>query len=151
MNEIVLEVLNTLSDELKSRGVSTTEELSSELWLINGHKGQLREVVLNLVQNAMDAMDTVAVGPRTLRLKTAQDGSEGIAITIEDSGPGIDPEKMAKIFDAYFTTKANGAGLGLAICRMIIDRHEGQISVSSNPDRGTQFRILLPSEPERAI
>jgi signal transduction histidine kinase len=150
VNEIVLEVLNTLSDELKSRGVSTTEELSSELWLINGHKGQLREVVLNLVQNAMDAMDTVAVGPRTLRLKTEQDGSERIAITIEDSGPGIDPEKMAKIFDAYFTTKANGAGLGLAICRMIIDHHEGQISVSSNPGRGTQFRILLPSEAERA-
>jgi signal transduction histidine kinase len=146
VNEIVLEVLKILSDELKSHGVSTSEELSSELRLIDGHKGQLREVVLNLVQNAIDAMDTVQVGPRTLRLKTEQDGSERIAITIEDSGSGIDPEKIAKIFDAYFTTKASGTGLGLAICRMIIDRHGGQISVLSNPGRGTQFRILLPSE-----
>jgi len=114
-----------------------------------GHKGQLREVVLNLVQNAIDAIDSVPVGPRTLRLKTEQDGSEKIAVTIEDSGPGIDPEKMANLFRAYFTTKASGTGLGLAICRMIIDRHGGQISVSSNPGRGTQFRVLLPCELER--
>jgi len=146
VNELVLEVLGTLSNELKSRGISTSEDLSSELRLISGQKGQLREVVLNLVQNAIDAINSVPVGPRTLLLKTEQDGSERIVLTIEDSGPGIDHEKMANIFDAYFTTKASGIGLGLAICRMIVNRHEGQILVSSNPGRGTQFRVLLPCE-----
>ena len=150
VNELVLEVLRTLSNELKSYRISTTEELSSELRLISGHKGQLREVVLKLVQNAIDAINSVSVGPRTLRLKTEQDGPEKIALTIEDSGPGIDPEKMASMFDAYFTTKKSGTGLGLTICRMIIDRHDGQILASSNPGRGTEFRVLLPCELKRS-
>jgi signal transduction histidine kinase len=122
VNELALEVLTALSSELKSQNILTSEELSPELPLIAGHRGQLYEVLLNLVQNAIDAMDTVAVGSRILRLKTEQNDSENIAITVEDSGPGIDPEEIAKIFDVYFTTKAGGIGLGLAISRMIIKR-----------------------------
>jgi signal transduction histidine kinase len=145
LNELVLEVRGALSRELQSHGISTSEQLLAELPLINGHKGQLREVLLNLVQNAIDAMGTVADRPRKLRLETAQDEDKKIIIiTIEDSGPGIDPQKMASIFDRYFTTKEHGIGLGLAISRMIIDHHAGKILVSSNPGHGTQFRIVLP-------
>jgi signal transduction histidine kinase len=111
--------------------------------LIAGHKGQLHEVVLNLVQNAIDAMDGVSGAPRILRLSTEHHDRE-VAIAVEDSGPGIDPQEMFRIFDSFFTTKSDGMGLGLAISRMIVEHHFGQIQVSSNPGRGAKFRITLP-------
>jgi signal transduction histidine kinase len=108
-----------------------------------GHSGQLEEVIVNLIQNAVDAMDSVDNDRRVLRVRTEHKG-DAISVAIEDTGPGIDPKNSDNIFDAFFTTKPHGMGLGLAICRMIIERHKGQLAVSSANPHGALFRVMLP-------
>jgi signal transduction histidine kinase len=144
MNEIVLEVLNTLQGDLKGYGVITSTDLRSELPLVQGHRGQLKEVILNLIRNAIEAMDAVKEGGRALRVKTEHHGDDAIAVSVADSGPGVDPRKMDGIFDVFVTTKSDGMGLGLAICRMIIERHKGELSVSSKNTSGAVFKFILP-------
>ena len=147
MNEIVLEVLHTLRGELKDRVITVRTELTSQLPLVMGHRGQLHEVLLNLVRNAIEAMDAIKDGRRVLQARTERhDGRDEIVVAIEDSGPGIDPEKLDGIFDAFVSTKPQGMGLGLAICRMIIDRHGGQLSASSGKRRGAVFQFILPRQ-----
>jgi C4-dicarboxylate-specific signal transduction histidine kinase len=143
-NELVLGVLQALRGELNDHGVRTRVELDSALPLVIGHSGQLREVIINLVQNAIDAMDAVEYDRRVMQVSTALNGADAIIVAVEDSGPGIDPKKFDSIFDPFVTTKPRGMGLGLAICRMIIERHKGQLSASSAHSRGSVFRIVLP-------
>ena len=119
--------------------------MKPELPPITGHSGQLQEVVVNMIQNAIDAMDAVDDGSRVLTVRTERNGNDAISIEIEDSGPGIDPKKSSDdLFDAFFTTKPHGMGLGLAICRMIVEHHGGELSVSSADPHGAIFRIKLP-------
>jgi signal transduction histidine kinase len=143
-NEMVLEVLQILRGELKDNNIVTRIELMPELPVIMGHKGQLQEVLMNLIHNAMEAMDAIPDGNRTLQVKTAQQGDHAIVLAVEDSGPGVDPKKADSIFDAFVSMKPQGMGLGLAICRMIIERHNGQISASPAQPQGTVFRVILP-------
>jgi signal transduction histidine kinase len=150
VNEITLEVLRTLGGELKDRGITTRTELMRELPLVMGHRGQLQEVVLNLVRNAIESMDVVKDGSRVLQVRTKRPGRDEIAVAVEDSGPGIDPKKLEGIFDAFVSTKSQGMGLGLAICRMIIDRHGGQLSASSDGKNGALFEFVLPIKPKSA-
>jgi signal transduction histidine kinase len=89
-------------------------------------------------------MDSVTDRPRVLWVRTERDGRDAIVVSVEDSGPGIDSEKLDSIFDAFVTTKPHGMGLGLAICRMIISRHEGQLSASADNKSGALFRLTLP-------
>jgi signal transduction histidine kinase len=100
--------------------------------------------MLNLISNAIDAMDSTTDRARVLRVRTERDGREAIVVSVEDSGPGIDPQKLHSIFDAFVTTKPQGMGLGLAICRMIISRHEGQLSASADSKSGALFQFKLP-------
>jgi signal transduction histidine kinase len=144
LNDIARTALHALSEELTNHGITTRTELAPELPLVPGHSGQLQEVILNLVQNAIDAMDSVSSQTRVLRVSTESHGSETIAVSVQDSGPGIDPEKISTIFDAFVTTKSHGMGLGLAICQMIVGRHEGKLSASPAEPRGSVFRVLLP-------
>ena len=144
VNEIALGVLNTLKDDLKDHNVTTRTDLSSQIPPVMGHRGQLQEVVLNLIRNAIEAMDGVRSGDRVLRVKTEPQGDGAIAVSVEDSGPGIDPRKIGGIFDAFVTTKPHGTGLGLAICRMIIERHKGELSASSDNGNGALFKFTLP-------
>jgi len=118
--------------------------LTPELPPILGHRGQLQEVIINLVHNATEAMGSVNDDRRVLRVSTKYNGDNVIIIAVEDSEPGIDPRKLDNIFDAFVTTKPHGMGLGLAICRMIVERHEGQLSASSIDPHGTVFRVVLP-------
>jgi signal transduction histidine kinase len=145
VNEMALEVLQILRGELKDNEISTRIELMPELPLIVGHKGQLQEVLINLIHNAIEAMSAIEDGGRTLQVKTARHGSGAILLAVEDSGPGIDPKKADSIFDAFVSMKPQGMGLGLAICRMIIERHEGQISAAPAQPRGTILRVVLPA------
>ena len=145
MNEIILRVLQSLHGELKDHGVTTRTELMSGLPLVAGNRNQLQQVIFNLVHNALEAMNTTTDRSRVLRVRTEHRGRDAIAVTVEDSGPGIDPKQLDGIFDAFFTTKAHGMGLGLAICRMIIGRHGGQLTVSSGGKRGALFQFLLPT------
>ncbi len=144
LNALILSVLRAFDVDLKKHNIATRVELKAELSPIAGHSGQLQEVLVNLIQNAIDAMDVVDDDRRILAVKTENNGSNAICIEIEDTGPGIDPKKSDSIFDAFFTTKSHGMGLGLAICRMIIERHEGQLVVSSAVPHGAVFRIVLP-------
>jgi signal transduction histidine kinase len=144
MNELTLGVLQTLDQELKDRGVTTRAELKSALPQVFGHRGQLQEVFINLIRNAIEAMESPKDGPRLLQLRAALDGDGTIVVDVEDSGPGIDPERLANIFDAFITTKPHGMGLGLAICRMIIERHAGTLSALPGEPNGSIFRVMLP-------
>jgi signal transduction histidine kinase len=145
VNETVLAALRILRAELEEHGITTRTELASGLPLITGHSGQMQEVILNLVHNAIEAMDTISDNRRLLQLRTEHHGGGAIAVTIRDSGPGIDPEKLAGIFDPFVTTKPKGMGLGLAICRMTIERHGGQLSASPGQGNGALFQFILPA------
>jgi two-component system, NtrC family, sensor kinase len=144
VNKLARDVLQTLRDELKEHGVTTHAVLQSDLPPITGHRGQLQEVLINLVRNAIEAMDAVKEGERILQV-TAKRHGDGVAVQVEDTGPGIDPRQMDSIFDAFITTKPNGMGLGLAICRTIIERHAGRLSVAPAQPRGSVFQMVLPA------
>jgi signal transduction histidine kinase len=143
MNTVALEVLRDMRTELKAHNVNVSTELTSDLPFVMGHNGQLHEVLHNLVHNAIDAMDTVGDAPRTLRITTARRGQDAIAVSVQDSGPGIDPKQIDGIFDAFVTTKSQGMGLGLAICRMIAERHGGELLALSGK-YGALFQLVLP-------
>ena len=135
--------------ELKDHRVGIHVELTSELPLVMGHRGQLLEVMINLIQNAIEAMETVGDKQRELQVRTERHGGNAIKIMIADTGPGIDPKKSDEMFQAFFTTKSQGMGLGLAICRMIVEGHGGQLSVSTANPHGAIFEMVLPQlKPE---
>jgi signal transduction histidine kinase len=144
INEIAVGSLRILREELEDHGIATSIELTQGLPLVTGHGGQMQEVILNLVHNAIEAMDTVKDGRRVLLVSTGHHDRDAIAVAIEDSGPGIDPEKLESIFDPFVSTKPRGMGLGLAICRMTVERHGGQLSASSGKDKGARFQFTLP-------
>jgi signal transduction histidine kinase len=145
VNEVASGVLRLLQEELKAHGVVARAELAPDLPRVMGHKGQLQEVLVNLVQNAIEAMSIIRASRRRLWLKTERHGDDAIVVEVKDSGPGIDPANLNGIFDAFFTTKSQGTGLGLAICRMIIERHGGQLSASSDGTHGALFLFVLPT------
>jgi signal transduction histidine kinase/putative component of toxin-antitoxin plasmid stabilization module len=144
LNELIHAMLEDLRGELNDRKISAGIELLPDLPLINGHRGQLQEVLINLVRNAIEAMDAVEDDSRTLKVATVLQGAKKIVLTVEDSGPGIDAKQAANIFDPFVTTKSHGMGLGLALCRMIVERHAGQLSTSPAHPRGSIFRVVLP-------
>jgi signal transduction histidine kinase len=142
VNSLIGEVLRALEPEIERHGIETRIELASNLPRAVGHKGQLQEVISNLVHNAIEAMDSVD-GHRILKVKTELNTSNAISVTMEDTGPGLSSGEAKTIFDAFVTTKSRGMGLGLAICRMIVERHEGKLSVSPADPRGAIFQIVL--------
>jgi signal transduction histidine kinase len=149
MNEVAIGVLRTLRGELEEHGITTRVELTTELPHVPGHRGQLQEVILNLIHNAVEAMVTTEDRSRVLRVRTEGNDRDGILVAIEDSGPAISPEKLDGIFDPFVTTKSQGMGLGLAICRMIIERHGGKLSAWSSEKRsGALFQFTLPIKSE---
>jgi C4-dicarboxylate-specific signal transduction histidine kinase len=144
VNEVALAALRTLREELSDHGVTTGVELASELPLIRGHRVQLEEVIVNLAHNAVEAMDSIDVDRRSLKIRTRPDGNT-IIVDVEDTGPGINPETLQSMFGAFATTKPDGMGLGLAICRMIVERHGGQLSAISDGKSGALFQFFLPT------
>jgi signal transduction histidine kinase len=144
VNDLVIEALQVLEKELADCSITVDTQLTSELPTIMGHKGQLQEVILNLVQNSIDAMRTMTAKPRMLHLRTEPHGRDAIAIYIEDTGPGIEEKTLSSVFDAFVTTKTKGMGLGLAISQTIVERHNGQITAMSGVNGGARFEIILP-------
>ena len=151
VSETIHEALRALRGELREHDIATEAELAPDLPPVMGHRGQLQEVIFNLAGNAIEAMDAVKGGPRLLRVRSQRHQSDAIMVAVEDTGPGIDPEKLDSIFDAFVTTKAGGMGLGLAICRMIIERHGGHLTASSDNKRGASFQFVLPCDPSRRM
>jgi PAS domain S-box-containing protein len=144
VNEIVLDVLQSMREELKDHGITTETELAPELQRVDGHRNQLRQVISNLIHNAIESMDNTMDGRRVLRVTTKSQGPDEIIVAVEDSGPGINPRGLDSVFDPFITTKPDGMGLGLAICRMIVERHDGKLSALSDGRNGARFELVLP-------
>jgi signal transduction histidine kinase len=142
-NEVVRDVLQSVDGELSDNMIATSLDLA-DVPRLDGSRTQLQQVVFNLVHNAIEAMQTVTDRKRLLRVRTEHRSSTEIAIVVEDSGPGICPTQIDSIFNAFVTTKPNGMGLGLAICRQIVEHHGGQLVASSDGTCGAQFQIVLP-------
>ena len=147
MNEIVTGIMRGMQGDLGDHGVKPAVALETELPAVLGHEGQLQEVVFNLVRNAIDAMRSGSAAERTLQVRTEKRGHDAIGIFVQDSGPGIVAAQIERIFDPFVTTKKNGMGMGLTVCRMIIERHGGKLSASSSAGAGARFDITLPVEP----
>ncbi|HEX5006210.1 MAG TPA: ATP-binding protein, partial [Hyphomonadaceae bacterium] len=145
VNALTLEVMALAKKDLDEHGVAITTTLAADLPSVLAHKGQIREVMLNLIQNSIEAMAPVAGAPRLVTITTARLGRSAVSISLRDSGPGIEPERLASIFDPFVTTKKEGTGLGLAICKMIIDQHDGQLLVENDKAGGAMFTIELPA------
>ncbi len=143
VNETAIEALRYLRWQLRNHKIFTLTHLTSELPPIEGNKGQLQEVIVNLVQNAIEAMDGVTAERRVLQIK-AESAMDLVVVTVEDSGPGIDEHRATSIFDPFVTTKRDGMGLGLAISRMIVERHGGELTVAPAHPHGCIFRMVLP-------
>jgi len=143
-DDLIREVLSTLLGDLKSCGVVLRLELLDGVHPVEADRVQLRQVLFNLVTNAMDAMKAVEDRPRVLRIRSEGLDHEWVVISVQDTGTGISAENMDRIFDAFFTTKSHGMGLGLSICRSIIEAHGGWLSASAAHPHGSTFQVMLP-------
>jgi len=143
-NELIRETIAMANGELDASGVVIDFELADKLPPVTAHKGQLQQVILNIVTNAIDSMRTINDRGRMLRVRSRPFDSNGVAVSVQDSGTGIDPQNVDRIFDAFFSTKTNGMGMGLAICRSIVEAHGGRLSVSAGVPHGSIFHIVLP-------
>jgi len=147
---VTLEAIDVTHDELVMNGVSVQMKLAKDLPLIQGDQVQLQQVMLNLIINAIEAMSPHAAGGRDLLIRTAKTKSGGVLVAVRDSGPGVDPANLERIFDAFFSTKADGLGMGLSICRAIIQAHGGRLSATRGAARGTILQFALPAATDSA-
>jgi C4-dicarboxylate-specific signal transduction histidine kinase len=145
VNELVREALALLRGEIQGQQISIRSELAEELPRVPANRVQLQQVIVNLIMNAVDAMSAVADRERILRVTTEIHGFSHVLIKVEDSGTGIDPKNINRVFEAFFTTKSHGMGMGLSICRSIIESHGGRLWASPGQPHGSIFHVLLPT------
>jgi PAS domain S-box-containing protein len=148
LNEAINEVIEMVRSAIDKTAVSVRTHLAVDLNSVWGDRVQLQQVVLNLVLNAIEAMSSVEDRARMLLIRTEQKGGGGILVAVHDSGPGIDPEHLQRVFEPFYTTKASGVGMGLSICRSIIDTHGGRFWADANQPRGAVFQFTLPAAQE---
>jgi C4-dicarboxylate-specific signal transduction histidine kinase len=146
LNKAINEVIVLARSEIAKNGVSVQTRLTEGLFPVQGDRVQLQQVVLNLILNAVEAMSSVAAGARELLISTEQSETGGVLVAVRDSGPGIEPEHLERVFEAFYTTKSSGVGMGLSICRSIIRAHAGRLWAEANEPRGAVFRFTLPVE-----
>jgi PAS domain S-box-containing protein len=147
LNEAIHEVIELTRREAVKTGVSVQMHLAEGLPLIHGDRVQLQQVILNLIVNAIEAMSGVRDGPRELRISTGTVETGGVLVTVRDSGPELAPATFDRLFEAFYTTKPGGLGMGLSICRSIIEAHGGRLWAEANEPRGAVFRFLAPTHP----
>ena len=147
VNELIGEVLSRLRADLENHRIMIDTELQGGLPRVSANAVQLRQVMVNLITNAADAMSVVTNRQHRLRLSTQAHGPDGLLITVEDSGSGINPGHADRIFEPFFTTKSEGMGMGLSICRSIVENHGGHISVAAGRAHGSIFQVSLPIAP----
>jgi signal transduction histidine kinase len=142
---VVNDVVPLVQREVLNHRISLHLELAFELPPLLGDRVQLQQVLINLVINGIQAMADIGGDLRELSIESRRDTDGHVVVAVKDSGPGIDPANADRVFEAFFTTKSNGMGMGLSICRSIIEAHGGQLWVSSNAGRGATFQFSLPS------
>jgi len=144
LNETIREVLALIGDQAKKNSVMIRTQFVDDVFPVLGDQVQLQQVVLNLVMNAFEAMSSAGEGARELVIATRNTDGDQVQVTVEDSGTGLDPDTMRKIFDAFYTTKPGGMGMGLSICRSILQTHGGRLWAAARDGPGTAFHFTLP-------
>jgi PAS domain S-box-containing protein len=150
MNRAIEEVIEMVRAPIEKNKVLVRTHLAAGSIFVRGDRVQLQQVVLNLILNAIEAMGFVEERVRMLSIRTEQNGSDGVFVAVHDSGPGVDPEHLQRVFEPFYTTKSSGLGMGLSICRSIIDAHGGRLWVEANEPRGAVFQFSLPPARNRS-
>jgi len=150
LNETIKEVIVMVQSAIAKNRVSVRTHLADGLIPVQGDRVQLQQVLVNLILNAVEAMSSMEEGARELSISTEQSPTGGMLVAVGDSGPGIDPQRLQRVFEPFYTTKTSGVGMGLAICRSIIDDHGGRLWANANKPRGTVFQFTLPATQEDA-
>jgi C4-dicarboxylate-specific signal transduction histidine kinase len=145
VNDLVLDVVALIRSEALRQGISMQTELARGLPGVRGDRVQLQQVILNLILNAVEAMSGLDDDLRELLISVGQAESNGVLVAVRDSGPGLNPQNMDHVFDAFYTTKSAGMGMGLAICRSIVEAHEGRLWATANRPRGAVFQFTIPA------
>jgi signal transduction histidine kinase len=148
INETILEVVALTRSEVQRNGISLQTRLFSDLPRVPGDRIQLQQVILNLFVNAIEAMSEVDERPRALLVVSRKDKSNSVLVEVQDSGTGLDPGSLSRVLDAFYTTKPDGMGVGLAISRSIIEAHGGRLWATHNAPKGTIFQFTLPAVAE---
>ena len=150
INAAIREVIEFTRSEAVKSGVRAQTDLLEGLPLVRGDRVELQQVILNLVLNAFEAMSGISESPRELLIATNKTESGDVVVSVRDSGPGLAPAAFERLFEAFYTTKPNGIGLGLSICRSIIEAHSGRLWASANEARGAVFQFTLPAHRDIA-
>ena len=145
MNELVCEALSLTRGDLEAKRISVQAKPNEPLPRVYGDRVQLQQVLLNLITNAIDSM-SASDGERVLCVKSEAYDNDCVMVSVEDTGTGVDPKDIERMFNPLFTTKSNGMGMGLAICRSIIEVHDGKLWVTPNKPQGAAFHFVLPAE-----
>jgi PAS domain S-box-containing protein len=145
INEVIVETIALARSEILRNGVSLETQLGSGLPEVRGDRVQLQQVIMNLLMNAVEAMNAVNEGTRELQIATDKDRGDYVSITVSDSGPILQRESLDRFFEAFYSSKPTGMGIGLSICRSIIEAHEGRIWASANVPRGATLHVTLPA------
>jgi PAS domain S-box-containing protein len=149
INEAIREVIALTRREVVKNGISVRTQLAEGLPLIQSDRVQLQQVVLNLIINAVEAMSALSEGPRELVISSNISEADGVSVAVRDSGPGLSAASLEHVFEAFYTTKLDGLGMGLSICRSIIETHGGRLWATESEPRGAAFVFTLPAQPER--
>ncbi|HSB53617.1 MAG TPA: ATP-binding protein, partial [Gemmatimonadales bacterium] len=147
LNEATREVIALSMSELQRHGAVLRQELADDLPAVTGDRVQLQQVILNLLLNAADAMGEVNDRPRHVVIRTETEGAGTVRLSVRDVGVGLDPADLERVFDAFYTTKSTGMGIGLAISRSIMERHHGRLWAAHNEGPGATFAFSLPCAP----
>jgi len=150
INQAIDDVIALILREINAHGVSLRLDLGTSLPPVDGDRVQLQQVVMNLLMNGIQAMSRVTGRRRELLIRSREHGSDRILVAVEDSGTGIEPEHVGRLFNAFFTTKPDGMGMGLSICRSIVQQHGGCIWATRNFGAGSTFQFTLPVYRETA-
>jgi signal transduction histidine kinase len=148
INEVIGEAVALASPEAQRKRIRMRTERATDLLSVLGDRVQLRQVILNLIMNGIEAMTGVEETARDLVLRSSRDGKQTVRISVQDCGVGLDPQETKRIFVPFHTTKPGGMGMGLAICRSIVEAHGGRLWTTPNPGPGATFQFTLPCDSE---
>jgi PAS domain S-box-containing protein len=151
LNDAILEMIALTRNEMLKHGIVLRTELAPGLPGVDGDRTQLQQVTLNLILNAIEAMGGSDAGARELWIRTEREAAAGVLVTVRDSGPGLNPTDIERVFKAFYTTKPKGMGMGLAICRSMVEAHGGRMWASANEPGGAVFQFTLPLERDESV
>jgi signal transduction histidine kinase len=148
INEAIREVIALTQTEVQQNGVRLQTRFADDLPFVPADRVQLQQVIMNLLVNAVEAMSSAGDRSRELTIASGKDDANEVFVEVRDTGPGIDPPNLDRLFQSFYTTKPDGIGMGLAISRSIVEAHGGLLSAAPNNPRGAVFRFTLPAEEE---